>query len=171
MEPGEVDDWCKRIRSLGAEPFVTEGTDVESYFVSDDCIKFIGSGLNDFSLEDIKSALVENELDDIISSYVNSRIDFERKNGTIGSLDLGKLSAQAARKVNENPLQFMKGKKKLSKIRKIFQERYNIRYDVRQLQGLPVDENLAAIASKYWRKDKPSHPTNEQSAHTRIQLE
>ncbi len=94
---------------------------------------------------------MENEIDDIHSSYVNGRIDFERKNGTIGNVNYGKLSSEAAKKAAGNPFGLMKGKKRLAKLRKIFQHSSLI-FEIAKDGPLPVDTHLSDLAKSYLRK-------------------
>ncbi|HXW72169.1 MAG TPA: AAA family ATPase [Methylocella sp.] len=150
MEPDEIEIWKKEIIAAGAEPFVTKEIDVEGYFATDEYIRLVGNGVPGFDLKAVNLKLGENELDTSIASYVNGRIDLERKSGNIAKLDYGKLSAMAAKKASANPIATMKGKKKLAKLREIFQELYGKRFEV-QRDALPVDIELAAIAAKYFR--------------------
>ena len=57
MEPDEIEFWKKEIIAAGAQPFVTSEIDVEGYFVADDYISLIGSGLPGFDLKEIKLKL------------------------------------------------------------------------------------------------------------------
>jgi hypothetical protein len=83
---------------------------------------------------------------------VNGRIDLERKSGNIAKLNYGQLSAAATKKVSKNLLAIMKGKKKLAKLMAIFVELYGTRFDTAQgMTELPMDNELAAIARKYFR--------------------
>jgi hypothetical protein len=75
----------------------------------------------------------------------------ERKNGNIGKLDYGKLSAAAAKKVGANLLAIMKGKKKLAKLRTVFQSLYGSKFDVQRATNQPINRELVAIAAKYFR--------------------
>src|ERR1700730_8265472 len=104
MEPDEIELWKKEIIAADAEPFVAREMDVEGYFAADDYISLVGKGLPGFDLKTVKLKLADGEHDDTLTSYVNGRIDLERKNGNIGKLDYGKLSAAAAKKVGADPL-------------------------------------------------------------------
>ncbi len=152
MEPDEVLLWKQEITAAGAEPFVTREIDVEGYFATDDYIELIGKNVPTFDLTAVKEKLVEGESDGVLESYVNGRIDLERKSGNIGKLNYGQLSAAATKKVNKDLLAIMKGKKKLAKLRAIFGELYGARFDTTQsAPELPMDKELAAIARKYFR--------------------
>lgn len=145
LYPDEIELWKKEIRALGAEPFVTLGIDIESYFCSDDYIGAFGKNVAAFDLATFKVKLIEDEADDITTGYVNGRVDIERKAGTIGKLDYGKLSVAASKAVVADVLGLMKGKRKLSKVRKLFAELYSVRYDVDKTALIPSDPELSAI--------------------------
>ncbi|MBD8893988.1 AAA family ATPase [Roseibium litorale] len=155
LDPDEIELWKKEIRALDAEPFVTLGIDIESYFCSDEYISFVGKEIADFNLAKFKDRLAEGEVDEVIASYVNGRVDTERKAGTIGKLDYGRLSVAAAKAVQADVLGFMKGKRKLAKTRKLFNEIYNVRYEIAKDALLPSDPELSAIQQKNKMKNAP----------------
>jgi energy-coupling factor transporter ATP-binding protein EcfA2 len=151
MEPDEVEVWKKEIIAAGAESFVTLEIDVEGYFATDEYICMVGNGIHSFELQAVKLKLAADEQETCIASYVNGRVDLERKSGNIARLDYGKLSALAAKKANADPIAIMKGKKKLAKLRTIFLELYGTRFELQHQAGLPVDKELVVIASKHFR--------------------
>jgi hypothetical protein len=146
--PDEIEGWKKDIRALGAEPFVTLGIDIEAYFCSDDYVNAFGKNVPAFNLARFKEKVAEGEIDETITSYVNGRIDFERKTGTIGKLDYGKLSVAASKAVAADVLALMKGKRKLSKVRKLFAELYSVRYEIDRAALVPSDAELSTILQK-----------------------
>ncbi|WFU02734.1 AAA family ATPase [Rhizobium sp. CB3171] len=146
--PDEIEVWKKEIRAIGAEPFLTFGIDIEAYFCSDDYINGFAKNVAGFNLAAFREKLAEGEIDDATTSYVNGRIDFERKAGTIGKLDHGKLSVAASKAVAADVLALMKGKRKLSKVRKLFTELYNVRYEIDRAALTPSDAELSAIMQK-----------------------
>jgi hypothetical protein len=151
MEPDEVMAWKREITAAGAKPFVTNELDVEGYFATDDYISFVGKTHSGFNLRSVREKLIEGEYETTLASYVNGRVDVERKSGNIGRLDYGKLSAAAAKKVGADQLAVMKGKAKLAKLGTIFQELYSARFDTKNTVSLPMDKDLASIAKKYFR--------------------
>lgn len=153
LDGDEIEIWNKQIRSMGAEPFVTSEIDIEGYYCSDEYLSFATKGKN-IDIKDLKSTVVGGEEEDIISSYVNGRIDHERKAGTIGKLDIGKLSASAAKNVSKDSWNYMKGKRKLSKVRLICQQKYGFKYETDLNAAQPTDKELAAIAGRHFKKPK-----------------
>jgi hypothetical protein len=77
----------------------------------------MGNGLPGFDLKVVKLKLADGEHDDCLTSYVNGRVDLERKSGNIAKLDYGKLSAAVAKKASADPLAIMKGKKETRKVK------------------------------------------------------
>ena len=155
LAEAEVSAWRKEIVKIGAEPFVTNEIDVEGYFLSQKYVTLVASP-HGLEFEDIKSRVVEGESDDIISSYVNGRIEFERKNGTIGQVNYGALSVEGARLAVSEPFNVMKGKKRLAKLRKVFQHS-SLRFEMIKDSDQPMDEDLKTIAKRLF-------PTNSSPA-------
>jgi hypothetical protein len=152
LEPDEIESWKKEIKAIGAEPFVTIELDVEGYFCTDAYIRHAVPKEVADKIDEIKEAVKKDEQDEIQASYVNGRIDFERKRGTIGNLDIGKLSAGVAKKVGKEPLEYLKGKKKLAKLRQVLKSEYSTGYDIDPVAKFPADVALQGIAEKYFKK-------------------
>lgn len=148
LEPDEIEEWKKSIRELGAEPFVTSELDIEGYFCTKEYLEIAldGRGVN---ISDLYNSIGEGEIEDTLSSYVNGRIDHERKMGTIGKLDIGRLSAAASKKVGSDIVGYMKGKRKLSKIRYLLQTKYQQVFPIDKQLGVPTDKLLIDAAKKY----------------------
>jgi len=148
LDTTEIDQWKKEIHAINAEPFITKEMDIEGYFCVDKIIDEIMPG----RLDEIKNLIVEGETDDIITSYVNGRIDYARKSGTIGKLDIGKLSAEAAKKIQKEPILFMKGKRKLSRLKYVLKEKFGVKFDINTGHHSPLDEDLAKAAARFFKK-------------------
>ena len=155
LDNNEVEDWKKQIRAIEAEPFVTAEIDVEGYFCADDYLSFATKRHN-IDIDELKAKAIAGEEDEIITSYVNGRVDHERKSGTIGKLDFGKLSAAAARTVMASPWSYMKGKRKLARVRFISQDVFGVRFDIDPDGTLPVDQELVQLARKHFKKITPA---------------
>jgi len=124
----EAEDWNVKIREMSAEPFLTEGTDIESHFLNENHL----AQLNGIDIADIQTLLedVTNECRTTsIEKYVNGRTDIEKKKGTFGKLNIGALAAQASGVVDENKNRFRHSKTVMKALRKRFQEEHgkNIR--------------------------------------------
>jgi hypothetical protein len=149
LEQDEIEIWKKEIRSIGAEPFVTSDIDVEAYYCSDDYIALATDKKVD--IKQLKTETTENQDEEIISSYVNGRIDHERKSGTIGKLDIGKLSAAIAQKVTKDPWTYMKGKRKLARLRFECQQKHGVKYEINFQLNQPYDKDLTGLAKKIFK--------------------
>lgn len=152
MTQAEADEWSKEIVKIGGEPYVTSEIDVEGYFSTPEYMKTaLPKG---FDIEELFKELLRGEEDELISSFVNGRIDFERKRGTIGSLNHGALSVQAKDAV-KNPLSIMKGKRRLAKLRRILKDEYGLALIIDSTQNEPRDKNLEVLAKKLLPKQAP----------------
>jgi ABC-type branched-subunit amino acid transport system ATPase component len=154
MDTDEIEAWKKEILAIGAEPFVTSEIDIEGYFCTDGYIKATLKQTIDVDIEEIKTRMKVGEDENILSAFVNGRIDLARKSGTIGKLDIGKLSAAAAKEIGKDPLVYMKGKRKLARLRHVLQEEFNLRFEVDHTAALPSDEELERLAVKHLAKWK-----------------
>jgi ABC-type multidrug transport system ATPase subunit len=151
LEDAEVEEWKKEITRAGAEPFVTSDIDVEGSFATPEYIKLTADP-NGLNIDEICAEVVKNEQDDIIADYVNGRIDFARKAGTLGKLNIGKVGAEAAKRVATDPFALMKGKRRLAKLRRIFHEDHNMKYDVLNEAAIPIEPALEMLAKKIFPK-------------------
>jgi len=149
----EIEEWEKQIRSAGALPFITSEIDIEGYFTTDEYLAHATKGKN-IDIEELKSNATAGQADEINSTYVNGRIDQARKSGSMGKLDIGKLSADAAKKVEADAWHYMKGKRKLARVRSVCQQTYGFRYEIDLGANLPTDKTLSQIAAKYFKDGK-----------------
>jgi ABC-type cobalamin/Fe3+-siderophores transport system ATPase subunit len=152
LEKDEVDDWKKQIRSIGAEPFITAQMDIEDYYCNDEYLTFATQGKA--NIEEVKKQVIEPGTEEIISSYVNGRLDQARKAGTIGQLNIGKLSATAAKKVGADPWTYLKGKRKLARVRHVMLQTFGLKYGIDFSAALPRDSELSQIAAKNFKKER-----------------
>lgn len=152
LEEDEIESWKKEIRAIGAEPFVTREMDIEGYFCTDDYVESVLKKSGNFDIHEIKVRMNAADDEHILSGFVNGRVDLARKNGTIGKLDIGKLSAAAAKHVGRDPLAYMKGKRKLARLRQVMHEHYDIRFETDNGARLPLDEELTRIAAKHLKR-------------------
>lgn len=121
LSPEEAEGWNVKIREMGAEPFLTEGTDIESHFLS---VSHLAE-LNGLEAADVEALL--NEVTDScrttsIEKYVNGRTDIEKKKGTFGKLNLGELAAKAGDVVDGEKARYRHSKTVLRALRKKFHE-------------------------------------------------
>jgi hypothetical protein len=142
LDPDEVETWKVGIRALNAEPFVTERTDIEDYFVSDHVLENLTEEIPGFDLGAVKDQMIRQCQEQAIQDYVNGRIDIERKAGNAARLNHGQLAVQANRKFREDPCSMIKGKKKRKWLRDYCQNELGVRLDDRINERLIRDELL-----------------------------
>jgi hypothetical protein len=150
MTDDEVTEWKKHVRSGGGVPFVTSEIDVEDYFCTAEYLAF-ATTTQKIDVAELLAKAVEGQSDEILTSYINGRMDQERKAGTAGKLDIGKMSAEAAKCVQRDPWKYMKGKRKLARIRQVCQESYDFRFAIDYTADLPTDDDLSRMAAKYFK--------------------
>lgn len=147
LTESEGEAWNTKIRAMGAEPFLTDGVDIESHYLNPQHIAV----LNELSVDDAETLITE--VTDILMSnsvekYVNGRTDIEKSSGTFGKLNLGQLAAGAQSLVSSDKKRYRHSKTVLKATRKKFQEVHskNMRtaYPTEHLRSA----YLAGIASK-----------------------
>lgn len=153
LDTSEIEEWKKSVRQAGVEPFVTTGTDIEDYFCTDEYLEH-ATQKNEICIAGLKSAVLKDQQDEIIASYVNGRVDIQRKAGNIGKVDYGKLSAEAASSIPKDPWSFMKGKRKLARLRHVCQTDFGFKYEIDTKAELPKDLELSEFSTKHFKKGK-----------------
>lgn len=148
----QVTEWEVAIRRLRAEPFVTNGTDVESHFAECGHLAALNKELNDDGFKDLIEESAISIHEDLIAAYVNGRVTIERANGNAGKIDHGKLAASAPTAIASNPMQLRHGKTLLRKIRSSYQEKFKKNMTVFSTSAYLDCDKLRTIS----RKIKPS---------------
>lgn len=121
----EMQIWKQRVIELGCEPFVTAGTDVESYFCTEAYVNASWPG-HAAEVRDLLRRVREELNEDSIGDYVNGRVEIERKSGNAKGLDPGALAIAGHRLSAAEPGCLIKGKKQLGRIRKLMQDEHQI---------------------------------------------
>lgn len=147
LSTDEVAEWEKKILEMGADPFTTDGVDVESHFLKVEHL----AGLNSISEKEMQDLLTQStneSRNDSIAKYVNGRTDIEKKAGTFGKLDLGKLAAGAPAVFDSDVERYRHGKTVLRALRGIFQEKYKVNLRVVEESDSIKCDRLSEIAKK-----------------------
>jgi len=150
LNEDEANDWAKKIREMGAEPFLTTGVDVESHFLNKDHLAV----LNNYSVDEFDNLLNQSTLqvaDTSIQKYVNGRCDIEKKAGTYGKLDVGKLAVEASREIDANPIRFRHSKTVLKKLRELYRKQTNNNLIIAKKTEYSSVPELVTIAKKTFR--------------------
>jgi len=136
LNEAESKKWETEIRNLKAEPFLTKGVDVESYYLN--CQHL--SKINQESEEDISRILNQSTQECLILSvekYVNGRTDIEKKEGNFGKLNIGQLAVKANQLVPSDLERYRHSKSVLKVAKRLFQEKYG-----RNMKVLEVSSEL-----------------------------
>ncbi|MEF8701371.1 MAG: ATP-binding protein [Candidatus Accumulibacter sp. UW20] len=143
----EAKKWEETIQSMGAEPFLTDGVDVESHYLNIGHLSTLNSKTNaeiqvllDKATADCRTVSVEK--------YVNGRTDIEKKSGTFGKLNIGQLAAKAPDIVDGDIRRYRHAKSVLKSFRHLYQEAYGQNANVVSVSPLLKADRLVEIAKK-----------------------
>ena len=117
LSDDEAQEWEEAIRRLHVEPMLTHGTDVESHFLDSHHLAENNQDQTAEEFVDLVKSIREDNRADLIQSYVNGRLQIARINGTFGSLNIGRLAAEAGDKISRNPDKLAHGKMVLRRLR------------------------------------------------------
>lgn len=123
LSDDEVTSWQEQMRELGVEPFVTDGVDVESHFISAEHLAILNPTLDQSEFEQLIDEVATEANDELIRKMVNGWVDIARKRGTLGNTDIGDLAIRAPRELAAEPERFRHGKILLKRLRAKFRER------------------------------------------------
>lgn len=115
----EADQWQTEIRALQSEPFLTDGVDIESHFLSVPHIATLNPSLSEPDAQDLIHRATMETREVSIQKYVNGRVDIEKKKGTYGKLDVGKLATDAPRAFDANPERYRHSKTVIRKLKEL----------------------------------------------------
>lgn len=144
----EIRNWETEIRKMGAEPFVTDGVDIESHFLNSEYLASVNNGLSLDVAERLIQASIESSQDDSIAHYVNGRCDIEKKDRTFGMLNLGNLATQAPRVYTSNPKRYCHSKTVMSRLRQLFQEQFHSDLNAKTPSQLICSPVLSSIVRR-----------------------
>ena len=143
----EGHEWSTEIRNMGAEPFLSDGVDIESHF-----LKAAHLGKLNGKTEDEMQARLDCATSECrtvtVEKYVNGRTDIEKKKGTFGKLNLGQLAAGAGDTVDRDPVRFRHSKSVLKTVRQKFREDNGENLQVIAVTDEIISRCLADIANK-----------------------
>ncbi len=147
----ETNEWATRVRALKVEPFLTDGTDIESHFLVPAHLAELNSVCDKEGFDQIISKVAVDNHQKLVERFVNGRVEIERRQGTYGQLNVGQLAAEAPTKIENDPVRFRHGKTMLASVRQEFRVRYgnNLR-DIRPTQNLE-NGTLRLVARKVFK--------------------
>ncbi|MFW9259337.1 MULTISPECIES: ATP-dependent nuclease [Nostoc] len=138
LSNSETISWQQQVRQLQVEPFLTFGTNVESYLVNAKHLALLNNEVSEKEFETMLEEVIKSFYEDIVGAYVNGRIEIERQNGNGRQVDYGKLAAKAPLEISNNIPQLCHGKILIRGIRAAFREKYK-----RNLNDIKISKYLA----------------------------
>lgn len=138
LTDGEGSDWETSIRNLHASPFLTDGVDIESYFLNPNHLASLSNSLTAEEFEELINEATQNTKDTSIEKYINGRSNIAKKTGTYGRLNIGQLAAEAPRSFDAHPTTLRHSKTVVRELRRLFQEQQG-----RNLRIVENSENLS----------------------------
>jgi len=145
MKEEEVEAWKKEVRALKCDPFVTSGRDIESYLLDPHYLTEINPGLTLDEINDAFASVVGGISSSLVADYVNSRVDFLRKNGA--SVNNGALANEAQKAINTNAANYC-GKSALRALKSEVQARFKRNLQTQKVSHRLAVGELAVIARK-----------------------
>lgn len=147
LNTDESESWCKTIRAMGAEPFLTLGVDVESHFLNADYLASI-NGVSKDEMNQLIDAATDECSGFSIEKYVNGRSDISKKNGEFGKVNIGKLATEGPKLLAENPERFRHSKTVLKTLRTKFRDKNQINLKATSVSDVLSDSTLNTISKK-----------------------
>ena len=117
--------WETNIRALGAEPFVTVGTDIESHFLAASYLAHC-NGISDEEASDIVETVATNRHSKLVEAMVNGLVNVARQKGEQAKTNVGKLAAEAPGQLLANPPKYRHGKLMLAGVREEYRKRKHL---------------------------------------------
>ncbi|MES0127613.1 AAA family ATPase [Mesorhizobium sp. M0029] len=147
LDPMEVEAWKTSIREMQCDSFVTTGVDIESHLLNPRYLSALNNLQNEAQFTEILNQAIEEIREDAYEHALNSRLDWERKQGN-GRVNVGALARDMRQRVNDDPRANMSGKKLLKKIRDIYRQRVGANLTVGTGSELIRDDSLLTIANR-----------------------
>lgn len=148
LSDSEIVNWQQQVRQLQVEPFLTAGTNVESYLLNPKHLAALNKDVPEEEFEAMIEEVTRMHHEELVEAYVNGRIEAERQQGNGRQVNYGKIGAEAPSKIASNMHQLCHGKIMLRGVRAAFREKYKRNLiDTRNSEHLAV-EPLQVFARK-----------------------
>lgn len=121
----EAEEWEKSVRAIDVEPFLTDGVDVETHFLTREHLVAVNKDRSEAEIDQLLNETEAAVADGMIENYVNGRIQVEREAGNGAKVNAGKLATEGRKAVAGDQKRYRHGKKFLKEIRRRHQERFN----------------------------------------------
>lgn len=143
----ESANWEIEIRNMYAEPFLTQGVDIESHFLGAAHLASLNTQ-KIAELQDLLKQATDNTRELSIQKYVNGRTDIEKKNGTFGKLNVGQLATKAPKSYDADTERYRHSKTVLKELRRLYQEEHGFDICVFDISESIAITELQDIAKK-----------------------
>jgi len=154
MTEEDVDRWCKNVRALSVEPFVTESLDIEGHFVCSKHLSELNKSFSEKEFDELISGIFNDHKPEFIAAHINRTIENERRMDRYSSVNVGEIGAYAEAKILECPKSRVYGKLFLRRISQRFQESQKRNLVIyRSTKNLKVDA-LTVILAKVFSSRK-----------------
>lgn len=120
LTDAEAAEWETAMRGLQVEPFLTVGVDIESHHLNAQHLSALNPGTSVEQVNALINQATSETRTESIRKYVNGRVDLEKKRGTFGSLDVGRLAAEAPGFYDSSPDRFRHSKTVMKKVRDLY---------------------------------------------------
>jgi hypothetical protein len=139
IDDAEILSYEEDIREAGAVPFITEGTDVENYFLSIDHLSVIYPEIDPAQLEDILERATASTRGHSIKLMVNARVEFGNAQRRLGVKpnppSAGTVAARTPADFDGRPHRFRHGKKTLGQVQSLIQKEHGLNRSVAKVSA------------------------------------
>jgi len=121
----DVDKYCEHLAGHGLYPFVTDGNDIESYFLNVDHLSECNPGMEKAKIEELVEQAIKEARDATIKAMVNMRTSdaFKKRSNSNWQVDHGAIALAVTKEFDDNPKGSVRGKEALGLLKaKIQQE-------------------------------------------------
>lgn len=140
LNDSEAVDWQQQVRQLRVEPFLTAGTNVESYLLNPKHLAALNKDVSEEEFEAMIEEVTQTYHKELVAAYIEGRIQVERQQGNGSQVKYGEIGAEAPSKIANNKQQLCHGKIMIRGLRAAFRDKYKCNLsDTKNSPHLAVD--------------------------------
>jgi len=143
----EIEEFKSKVTSDLIDIFITEGTDIESYYLNSKHLAQLNN-LNEDDLEIIIEKATNERSEESKTKFTNSRYYLNKKNGN-KEIKPGDLWKECEKKYNSDNIRYRYGKGVLKSLKNLFQNTYKFQLIFKEKSNFLEDEYLSMIAIKH----------------------
>ena len=124
LSQGDVDAFTQALDNHGIRTFVTQGSDVECYYVNAAHLHHCNPGITVERIQELIDEAIGSTADKSVEAIVNLRTDeaFRKRNKGAGCPNHGAIAVEATQDYQDNPHGMMRGKIVLKRIKALIQQ-------------------------------------------------